>query len=205
MIGRTLAHYRVLSAIGAGGMGEVYRATDTKLGRDVAIKVLPAEMAVDPGRLERFQREARALAALDHPGIVSVFSVEEAEGVHFLTMQLIEGESLDRIIASGGLLLSRFFEIAVPLAEALSAAHERRALAELENLTKKSLRGSVTAFNLAIVHLGLGDRGRALDYLEQAYAADTQWLGWLKNDRTFDPLRSEPRFAALMKKLHFDR
>ena len=125
MIGRTLAHYRVVSAIGAGGMGDVYRATDTKLGRDVAIKVLPAEMAVDPGRLERFQREARALAALDHPGIVSVFSVEEANGVHFLTMQLVEGESLDTIVASGGLPLPRFFEIAVPLAEALSAAHER--------------------------------------------------------------------------------
>ena len=125
MIGRTLAHYRVLSAIGAGGMGDVYRATDTKLGRDVAIKVLPTEMAADPGRLERFQREARALAALDHPGIVSVFSVEEADGVHFLTMQLVEGESLDTIVASGGLPLSRFFQIAVPLAEALSAAHER--------------------------------------------------------------------------------
>jgi len=125
LIGRTLAHYRVLSAIGAGGMGDVYRATDTKLGRDVAIKVLPTEMAADPGRLERFRREARALAALDHPGIVSVFSVEEADGVHFLTMQLVEGESLDTIVASGGLPLSRFFEIAVPLAEALSAAHER--------------------------------------------------------------------------------
>ena len=125
MIGRTLAHYRIQSAIGAGGMGEVYRATDAKLGRDVALKMLPAGMAADPARIERFQREARALAALDHPGIVSVFSVEEADGVHFLTMQLVEGDSLDTIAASGGLSLSRFFEIAVPLAEALSAAHER--------------------------------------------------------------------------------
>src|SRR6185369_6749593 len=107
------------------GMGEVYRAADPKLGRDVAIKVLPEEMAAAPGRLERFQREARALAALDHPGIVSVFSVEEAGGIHFLTMQLVEGETLDTIIASGGLSLSRFFDIAVPLADALSAAHER--------------------------------------------------------------------------------
>ncbi len=106
-------------------MGEVYRAADPKLGRDVAIKVLPAEMAAAPGRLERFQREARALAALDHPGIVSVFSVEEAGGIHFLTMQLVDGETLDTIIAPGGLSLSRFFDIAVPLAEALSAAHER--------------------------------------------------------------------------------
>ena len=77
------------------------------------------------------------------------------------------------------------------------------ALAELEDLKKRSLRGSATPFNLALVYLGLGDRARALDYLEKAYAADSQWLGWLKNDRVFDPLRSEPRFMALMKKLHF--
>src|SRR5262245_20614863 len=120
-----LAHYRITSAIGSGGMGEVYRATDTKLGRDIALKVLSAGVAVDPGRLERFRREARALAALDHPGIVSVFSVEEADGVHFLTMQLVDGESLAMVLAPGGLPLPRFFEIAVPLAEALSAAHER--------------------------------------------------------------------------------
>ena len=78
MIGRTLAHYRVTAAIGAGGMGEVYRATDTKLGREVALKVLPAEMAASPERLERFRREAKALAALDHPGVVGVHSVETA-------------------------------------------------------------------------------------------------------------------------------
>jgi len=84
MIGRTIGHYRISAAIGAGGMGEVYRATDSKFSRDVALKVLPPEMAADPDRLERFQREARALAALDHPGIVSVFSVEEADGIHFL-------------------------------------------------------------------------------------------------------------------------
>ena len=125
MIGRTLAHYRITLPIGAGGMGEVYRATDTKLGRDVALKVLPAGMALDPGRLERFRREARALAALDHPGIVGVFSVEEADGIHFLTMQLVEGQSLDAVLATGGLPVPRFFEIAVPLAEALTAAHER--------------------------------------------------------------------------------
>ena len=102
-IGRTLAHYRITAALGAGGMGEVYRATDTKLGRDVALKVLPAEMAASPERLERFRREAKALAALDHPGVVGVYSVEESDGVHFLTMQLVEGESLDRLIPEGGL------------------------------------------------------------------------------------------------------
>jgi tetratricopeptide (TPR) repeat protein len=92
------------------------------------------------------------------------------------------------------------------LAYAYGASGDRsRALAELEDLKKKSLRGVVTPFNLALVYLGLGDRARALDYLERSYDADTQWLGWLKNDRTFDPLRSEPRFVALMRKLHLDK
>ena len=124
-LGRTLAHYRITAAIGEGGMGEVYRATDTKLGRDVALKVLPGEMAASPERLERFRREARALAALDHPGIVTVHSVEEAEGVHFLTMQLVAGQPLDMLIAEGGLQAARILEIATDLADALTAAHDK--------------------------------------------------------------------------------
>ena len=92
------------------------------------------------------------------------------------------------------------------LAYACGASGDRAAaMAELEDLKKRSLRGSPTPFNLALVHLGLGDRARALDCLEKAYASDSQWLGWLKNDKTFDPLRSEPRFVALMKKLKFEK
>jgi TolB-like protein/Tfp pilus assembly protein PilF/predicted Ser/Thr protein kinase len=125
LIGQTLAHYRITAAIGAGGMGEVYRATDTKLGRDVALKVLPAEMAASPERLERFRREAKALAALDHPGVVSVYSVEEADGVHFLTMQLVEGKSLDKLVAEGALPVERIFGIGAAIADALTAAHEK--------------------------------------------------------------------------------
>jgi TolB-like protein/Flp pilus assembly protein TadD len=125
LIGQTLAHYRITAAIGAGGMGEVYRATDTKLGREVALKVLSAEMASSPERLERFQREAKALAALDHPGVVSVYSVEEADGIHFLTMQLVEGQPLDRVVPEGGLSSPQILEIASALAEALTAAHEK--------------------------------------------------------------------------------
>ena len=120
MIGQTLGHYQVLSKIGAGGMGEVYRATDTRLGRDVALKVLPPDVARDPERIARFQREAKALAALDHPGIVTVYSVEEAAGpggnVHFLTMQLIEGQSLDRALPPGGFAPNRALEIAKQIA-----------------------------------------------------------------------------------------
>src|SRR5450432_3708664 len=96
--GQSLSHSRIVDKIGAGGMGEVYRATDTKLNRDVALKVLPAEMALDPERLARFQREARAVAALNHPHIVTIYSVEELDGVHFLTMELVDGQPLDRRI-----------------------------------------------------------------------------------------------------------
>jgi hypothetical protein len=92
------------------------------------------------------------------------------------------------------------------LAYAYGASGDRaRAMTELENLKKRSLRGQVAPFSLALVYLGLGDRQRTMDYLEQAYAADSQWLGWLKLDHVFDPLRSEPRFVALLRKLGFER
>ena len=106
-------------------MGEVYRATDTKLGRDVALKVLPPDVASDPQRLARFQREARAVAALNHPNIVTLYSVEECDGVHFLTMELLEGQPLDRLIAASSLAVERIVEIASALADALIAAHEK--------------------------------------------------------------------------------
>jgi serine/threonine protein kinase len=123
--GTKLGLYKIQSSLGAGGMGEVYRASDTKLGRDVALKVLPAEMARDSERLLRFRREAKTLAQLDHPNIVTIYSVEECEGVHFLTMQLIEGLPLDEVISQGGLPVDQIVEIAQALAEALAAAHEK--------------------------------------------------------------------------------
>ena len=106
-------------------MGEVYRATDTRLGRDVALKVISGEMAASPERLDRFRREAKALAAIDHPNIVTVFSVEESAGLHFLTMQLVDGQPLDRIIPEAGLPLDRLLEIAAAVADALAAAHDK--------------------------------------------------------------------------------
>jgi len=125
MVGKTLSRYRILRRIGAGAMGEVFVAEDTELRRDVALKVLPAEFSGNPARLERFKREARAAAALNHPGIVTLLSVEEVDGVHFLTMELVDGETLDRAIPPDGFALERFFAVAVPLADALSAAHQR--------------------------------------------------------------------------------
>ena len=124
-VGRTLLHYRVIELIGSGGMGEVYRATDTRLGRDVALKVLPPHMAHDRGRLARFEREARTIAALNHPNIVTLYSVDESDGVHFLTMEVVEGQPLDRVIPQAGLSIDRIVEIADALADALAAAHEK--------------------------------------------------------------------------------
>ncbi len=124
-IGLNLSKYKILKPLSTGGMGEVYLAEDTSLRRKVAIKVLTPEWAEDPERFRRFQREARVLATLNHPNIVTIYSVEEEDGVHFLTMELVEGETLAEIIPSVGLSLDRIFEIAVPLATALAVAHER--------------------------------------------------------------------------------
>jgi len=133
VIGQSLGHYQIVRELGAGGMGQVYAAEDTKLKRQVALKILPPEVANDPDLRERFQREAEAIAALDHPNIVTIYSIEAAtpespDGagpIHFITMQLIEGKTLGELIPQAGLPLERFLEIAMPLAEALSAAHRK--------------------------------------------------------------------------------
>ena len=125
MIGTTLKHYRIVRALGHGGMGDVYAAEDLELRRLVALKMLPPETASDPDRLHRFRREAQAVAALNHPNIVTLYGVEEANGVHFLTMELVEGRTLGDLIPRGGLPLRPLLEIAVPLADAVRAAHER--------------------------------------------------------------------------------
>jgi len=124
-IGSRLGPYEILSRIGAGGMGDVYRASDSKLGRSVAIKVLPPEFVDDPARLARFQREARMLASLNHPNIVTIHSFEEIGGVHFLTMELVEGQSINQLIPHGGLPVDRILDLAAAISEALAAAHEK--------------------------------------------------------------------------------
>ncbi|MGH7725854.1 MAG: serine/threonine-protein kinase [Candidatus Eiseniibacteriota bacterium] len=123
--GTRLGGYEILGPLGSGGMGEVYRARDLRLGRDVAIKVLPQDVASNPDRLARFEREARTVAALNHPNIVTLFSVEDLDGVRFLTMELVEGQVLSDFVAPSGLSLSRVLEYAIPLSEALVAAHEK--------------------------------------------------------------------------------
>lgn len=129
MIGKNLGPYAIVAKIGAGGMGDVYRATDPRLGRDVAIKVLPRDASRDRARFERFEREARALAALNHPGIVTIHEIGESEqdgeAVRYLVMELVQGSALDAVIPDAGLTLDRLFEIAIPMCEAVAVAHER--------------------------------------------------------------------------------
>jgi serine/threonine protein kinase len=123
MIGRKLAHYEIIEKIGAGGMGEVYRARDTKLDRDVALKTLAPDVATIAEQRRRFERETKAIAALNHPNIVTIYSVEEADSLVFYTMELIDGPTLNEIIPSDGLPLDRLFAIAIPVADAVSRAH----------------------------------------------------------------------------------
>ena len=123
--GTRLGVYEVTAPIGEGGMGQVYRARDTKLNRDVAIKVLPEAFAQDADRLARFEREAQAIAALNHPSIVTIYSVEQANGHFFLTMELVEGRSLAEALPKAGLPLDRLLKIAIPVADAMAAAHQK--------------------------------------------------------------------------------
>ena len=123
--GTRLGHYDVTTLLGEGGMGQVWQATDTQLNRDVALKILPDAFAAAPDRLARFKREAQILATLNHPNIVTIHSVEEANGFRFLTMELVEGDSLDQTIPKDGLPLERFLELAAPLTSGLAAAHAK--------------------------------------------------------------------------------
>ena len=153
MIGQRIGHYVIMSMLGEGGMGEVYLAKDTKLGRDVALKVVPEEYTSDPSRLKRFEREAKTVAALNHPNIVTVYSIEEVEGTHFLTMECVLGDSVDRLIPPTGMKLDTVFDIAIPLADALAAAHQQgivhRDLKPANVMVSKDDRVKVLDFGLA--------------------------------------------------------
>lgn len=123
MIGKSLGHYEIHGSIGSGGMGQVYRARDKKLGREVAIKLLPSSLRGNQKALSRFEREAKVLAALNHPNIVTIYSIEEEQEDLFLTMELVEGQSLEGFIRDDGMKVDEFVKIAVPLTDALAAAH----------------------------------------------------------------------------------
>ena len=124
MIGQTISHYKITDKLGEGGMGEVYRAEDTTLKREVAIKVLPEQFTQDTERLARFQREAQLLASLNHPNIAAIYGLEKADGVRFLVLELFEGETLAERLSKGPLAVEEALEVCRQIAEGLEAAHE---------------------------------------------------------------------------------
>ncbi|HMA17826.1 MAG TPA: serine/threonine-protein kinase, partial [Thermoanaerobaculia bacterium] len=123
--GSRLGVYAILDPLGAGGMGEVYRALDTRLGREVAVKALPDEFSRDPGRRSRFEREARMLAALNHPAVAAIYGLEDVDGTSFIVMELVPGQTLSEKLSRGALPLDESLRIGRQIAEALEAAHER--------------------------------------------------------------------------------
>jgi serine/threonine protein kinase/pimeloyl-ACP methyl ester carboxylesterase len=188
--GTHLGPYEILSPLGAGGMGEVYRAKDTRLGREVAVKVLPEAFAKDPDRLARFEREARVLASLNHPNIVTIFSVEEDADVPYLVMELVEGRPLSSLIPTGGLPTSRLLELAIPMAEALAAANGRGVIhRDLKPANVVVGEGG----QVKVIDFGLAKKVVSDGFSEQLSAMPTEGVG----------SRPLTREAALEGTLHY--
>ena len=124
--GTRLGPYEILSPLGAGGMGEVYRARDTRLGREVAIKVLPAAESADPERLKRFETEARSASSLNHPNIVTIHDIGESDGISFIAMEIVDGQTLRELVTEGALPAKRLLAIAAQVADGLAKAHGAR-------------------------------------------------------------------------------
>jgi serine/threonine protein kinase/Tol biopolymer transport system component len=176
LVGRKLGAYKIVSMLGAGGMGEVYQARDTKLGRDVAIKVLPAEFVHDAERLARFQREARMLAALNHPNIATIYGLEQSEGVHYLVMELVPGHTLAERVRAGALKMEEALRVAAQIAEALEAAHEKGVIhRDLKPANVKvTPEGRVKVLDFGLAKAFAGDGGLDLSNAPMLSAMGTE-------------------------------
>src|ERR1039457_5019622 len=163
--GTKLGPYEIVAPLGVGGMGEVFRAKDTRLGRDVALKILPESFAREPDRLRRFEQEARAVATLNHPNILAVFDIGEHEGSPFLVSELLEGESLREILDRGPLTQRKTIEYGVQIAHGLAAAHEKaivhRDLKPENIFVTKDGRIKILDFGLAKLVQSSGDVERS--------------------------------------------
>jgi hypothetical protein len=179
--GSKLAHYEIVEPIGKGGMGEVYRARDTKLGRDVAIKVLPDEFGQDEERLRRFQREAKVLASLNHPNIAAIYGLEEEDDTHYLVLELVPGETLAERIARGPIPVEEALEIATKIADALEEAHERGIVhRDLKPANVKLTEGGkikVLDFGLAKAFAEEGAEGDAATSMSPTITRDATRVG----------------------------
>ena len=224
--------YRIQSRLGAGGMGEVYRARDTKLERDVALKLLPRALADAPDRRARLLREARAAASLNDANICTIHDVGEADGRAYIAMEVVEGQPLSTRIAAGSLAAEDVVRYGVQLADALAHAHERgivhRDLKSANVMVSPEGRIKVLDFGLAKVlggddltlehqpagvwldpaimasaYGGVGDMDRALEWTERGLTERATNMIYMKVAPTWDFGRSDPRFQALLRRMNF--
>ena len=181
--GTRLGPYEITAPLGEGGMGQVWRATDTSLGRQVAIKILPEAFAADPDRLARFEREAKTLASLNHPNIAAIHGFEKSSGVQALVMELVEGDDLSQRIARGAIPLDEALPIAKQIAEALEAAHEQGIIHRDLKPANIKVRadGTVKVLDFGLAKAmdqgsGIGDRGSGIracvDVADDHHAGD---------------------------------
>ena len=181
--GQVVGHYQIIEPLGKGGMGEVFVADDTRLHRRVALKVLPEILASDPVSRQRFEREAQAVAALNHPGIVTIHSVEEFDGRLFLTMELVEGKPLGDMLPRGGIPLDRLLRIGIEVADAMAAAQQRgithRDIKPANIMVTSAGRAKVLDFGLAKVHEA--EAAQANDDLTRMSTASGLTAGCVRN------------------------
>jgi hypothetical protein len=186
--GTRLGHYEIRSKLGEGGMGEVYLAEDTRLRRRVGLKILPDNIAADPSRLLRFEREAVAASALNHPNIPTIFEFGAVDNKHFLASEFVEGvSSLSTVV----------------LAQAYAKQGKRaEAEAQISILRDAAKTRYVRPYFLASIYATLGDKDKAFAELEKSFAEKDAYLGRISVDPFMDPLRDDPRFKNLLKRMN---